>query len=26
MKGNIFDNLLNRMIETKPKTYKMIIN
>jgi hypothetical protein len=26
MKGNIFDNLLDRMIETKPYTYKMIIN
>jgi len=26
MKGNIFDNLLNRMINTKPQTYKMIIN
>jgi hypothetical protein len=25
MKGNIFDNLLNRMVETKPQTYKMII-
>lgn len=26
MKGNIFDNLLNKMIQTKPYTYKMIIN
>jgi hypothetical protein len=26
MKGNIFDNLINRMTETKPHTYKMIIN
>ena len=25
MKANIFDNLLNRMIKTKPYTYKMII-
>lgn len=26
MKGNIFDNLLNRMVNIKPHTYKMIIN
>ena len=26
MKGNIFDNLLERMIKTKPHTYKTIIN
>jgi transposase-like protein len=26
MKGNIFDNLLERMIKTKPHSYKMIIN
>ena len=25
MKGNIFDNLMNRMINTPPQTYKMII-
>lgn len=25
MKGNIFDNLMNRMINTTPHTYKMII-
>ncbi len=26
MKENIFDNLLNRMMQNKPHTYKMIIN
>lgn len=26
MKGNIFDNLLNRMVVTSPRTYKSIIN
>lgn len=26
MKGNIFDNLINRMVITDPKTYKTIIN
>ena len=25
MKGNIFDNLMNRMIKTTPYTYKKII-
>jgi transposase-like protein len=26
MKGNIFDNLMNRMVNTPPHSYKMIIN
>jgi hypothetical protein len=26
MKGNIFDNLMSRMINTQPHSYKMIIN
>ena len=26
MKGNIFDNLMNRMVHTLPHSYKMIIN
>jgi hypothetical protein len=26
MKGNIFDNLLNRMVSTPPQTYKDIIS
>ena len=25
MKGDIFDNLINRMVKAKPCTYKMII-
>lgn len=25
MKGNIFDNLMHRMVDTPPATYKMLI-